>query len=73
METQNKNQSVKYTKVQFNPNDVVLNKYQIISRLGSGGMSSVVYQALDTTIKEKDLINSKEKYVAIKVVNRDET
>jgi serine/threonine protein kinase len=67
------NTPVGFSKIQFQPNDVVLNKYQVLNRLGTGGMSSVVYKALDTTIKENNLLIAKDKYVAIKVVNRDET
>jgi serine/threonine protein kinase len=64
----------KFTKIQFQPNDIVLRKYQIVNRLGAGGMSSIVYKALDTTIKENDFLANKDnKYVAIKVINRDET
>jgi serine/threonine protein kinase len=73
METVNNNPTSKFVTVQFQPNDIVLNKYQIVNRLGAGGMSSIVYKALDTTIKDDDFMVNKEKYVAIKVINRDET
>jgi serine/threonine protein kinase len=67
------NPTSKFIKIQYQPNDIVLNKYQIISRLGTGGMSSIVYKALDTTIKNPDTFIGDDKYVAIKIVNRDET
>jgi serine/threonine protein kinase len=73
METSSNNSEAKIAKIQFKPNDIVLNKYLIINRLGAGGMSSVVYKASDTTIKDDNFLVVKDKFVAIKVVNRDET
>jgi serine/threonine protein kinase len=73
MATQSNNPEIQFNKIQFQPNDIVLNKYQILNRLGTGGMSSVVYKALDTSIKDDGFMANKDKYVAIKVINRDET
>jgi serine/threonine protein kinase len=63
----------KYQKIKFKPNDLVLNKYQIINQLGTGGMSSIVYKAIDTLISEANFLISGTKYVAVKVINRDES
>jgi serine/threonine protein kinase len=61
----------KTSEITYHPNDLVLNKYRIINKLGAGGMSSIVYKAEDTTIKDNEFLTNKEKFVAIKVVNRD--
>jgi serine/threonine protein kinase len=73
MPTQKVKEEPKFPKVEFHPNDIVLNKYRILNRLGSGGMSSIVYKAEDVNIKNDEFFANKEKNVAIKVVNRDET
>jgi serine/threonine protein kinase len=73
MPTQTTNDKPQFIKIEFHPNDIVLERYRILDRLGTGGMSSIVYKAEDINIKNDDFLPNKEKYVAIKVVNRDET
>jgi serine/threonine protein kinase len=53
------------------PGDLVLNKYQIKSKIGQGGMNSVIYLAEDTQVDDNEYFAIKNKLVAVKVINRD--
>lgn len=59
-------------KHEYHANDMMLNRYRIIKRIGVGGMNSVVYLAEDTSIKEGEYFSDQNKHVAIKVITRSE-
>jgi serine/threonine-protein kinase len=59
-------------KHDYRANDMVLNRYRIIKRIGAGGMNSLVYLAEDTTAKDGEYFSDRNKYVAIKVVSRNQ-
>jgi serine/threonine protein kinase len=59
-------------KYEFHANELVINRYRVIKRIGIGGMNSIVYLAEDTQIKDGEYFSNKNKYVAIKVINRDD-
>lgn len=55
---------------EYRANDMVVNRYRIIKRIGKGGMNSIVYLAEDTNVKDGEYFSSKNKHVAIKVIRR---
>ena len=56
----------------YRANDLVINRYRIVKRIAPGGMNSIVYLAEDTDAKEGEYFSNKNKYVAIKVITRNE-
>jgi serine/threonine protein kinase len=58
-------------KVEYHANDLVAGKYRILKKIGTGGMDSTIYLAQDSSIPDNEYFSSKNKYVAIKVINRD--
>jgi hypothetical protein len=62
----------KFTPLSFKPNDIVLTDYKIIKEIARGGMESVIYVAQDLKIKGDDYVSSKNKYVVVKVINRND-
>jgi serine/threonine protein kinase len=57
-------------KYEYQANELLLNRYRIVRRIGQGGMHSIVYLAEDTTVKDGEYFSDKNKYVAIKIINR---
>jgi serine/threonine protein kinase len=57
---------------EYRANDLVINRYRIVKRIGIGGMNSIVYLAEDTVVKEGEYFSDKNKYVAIKVIARND-
>jgi serine/threonine protein kinase len=60
-----------YKLISFLPNDLVLDKYRIKSKIGDGGMNSSVYLAEDIQVNDNEYFAIKNKLVAIKVINRN--
>jgi serine/threonine protein kinase len=59
--------------ITYLPGDLVLNRYQIKSKIGEGGMNSIVYLAEDMQVNDNEYFAVANKFVAIKVINRDKT
>jgi serine/threonine protein kinase len=57
----------------YQPNDLIAGHYRVIKKIGTGGMNSTIYLAQDIAIHEKEYFSLRNKYVAIKVINRDES
>jgi serine/threonine protein kinase len=68
------NNTYDFKKYEYRPNDLVLGRYRVIKRF-EGGMTKgfgFVYKAEDTSFKEGEYFSDRNKYVAIKVINRNE-
>jgi serine/threonine protein kinase len=55
----------------FQPGELILDgKYEIVKKIGEGGMSSVVYLAKNLTIKKDTYFDYKKMHVAVKVITK---
>lgn len=53
--------------------DEILTNYKLIRKIGEGGMNSIVYLAENLKYQASSYVNNEDKYVALKVVKRDES
>jgi hypothetical protein len=55
---------------EFQLGELIIDKYKVNKIIGRGGMNSVIYLAEDITLNPSVYTELKQKFVAIKIINK---